>query len=297
MLAEPLQPMPLAEWEDTRLRWQLMCQIVGKVRLKLHPWMNHWWHVPLYVSARGLTTGSIPYQEGVMDIEFDLIDHHVSIRSNEGDKLEIPICRLPICDFYDEVLGALTDIGAKVQIVKKPYKCKSDIPFDKDSKHVTYDPHKVTRAWKVLTEIEPIFKEFRGRYVGKCSPVHMFWHSFDLAVTRFSGRRAPDHPEWDSVAREAYSHEVNSAGFWFGDDNTPDPMFYCYTSPSPEGITEQPLAKNAFWGELNGAPYALYRYEDWRKASEPKKALLDFLESSYEAGAKQAKWDRKALER
>ena len=298
MEAEDLPPMPLAEWEDTRLRLQLMCQIAGKVRLKLHPFMNHWWHVPLYVSPRGLTTGSIPYQEGLMDLELDLLEHHLTIRSDEGDKLEIPITKLPICDFYCEVMDALNDLGAEVKIVATPYKCKSDIPFAQDSKHTTYDPSAVTRAWRVLGQIEPIFKEFRSRFVGKCSPVHMFWHSFDLAVTRFSGRPAPFHSDWDKVTQEAYSHEVNSAGFWFGDDNMREPMFYCYTSPSPEGLTDAPLKpKEAFWGTSNGSPMALYRYEDWRKAADPEQALLDFLQSSYEAGADKAKWDRRALER
>lgn len=298
MNAENLLPMPLAEWEDTRLKLQLMCQIVGKIRLKLHPFLNHWWHVPLYISPRGFTTGAMPSEGGLIDMELDLLEHHLTIRSEQGDKLEIPIAKLRIRDFYDEVIEALKDFDADVRIVAKPFKCKSDTPFAEDSKHVAYDPSAATRAWRILAEIEPIFKEFRSRFLGKCSPVHMFWHSFDLAVTRFSGRPAPKHPEWDKVTQEAYSQEVNSAGFWFGDDTVPEPMFYCYHAPSPGGLTDSPLKpKEAYWGLSNGSPMALYRYEDWRKAADPREALLEFLQSSYEAGANTANWDRTFLER
>lgn len=297
MRRENLPSMPLAEWEDSRLKFQLICQILGKIRLKLHPPLNHWWHVPLYVSPRGLTTGAIPTRAGQVDLELDLIDHHVVVRSDSGDRTEIPVAKLPICDIYQEVTDTLDDLGAPVQILAKPYKCKSVTPFAEDSEHTAYDAEAVTRAWRVLTEIEPVFKEFRGRFLGKCSPVHMFWHSFDLAVTRFSGRPAPKHPEWDAPTQEAYSHEVNSAGFWFGDDNTPSPMFYCYTAPSPDGLTDEKLSGGAFWGELNGSPYALLSYEELRKTKDPRQGLLDFLQSSYEAGAKRADWNRAELER
>jgi hypothetical protein len=185
-----------------------------------------------------------------------------------------------------------------VKIVRKPYECKSKIPFADDRQHAAWDAEAVEKAWRILTEIEPVFKEFRGRFVGKCSPVHMFWHSFDLAVTRFSGRPAPAMPDADPVTREAYSHEVNSAGFWFGDDNLPEAAFYCYSFPAPTGLDQQPLRPaKAFWQEVRGAPMALLLYRDWRQMPDPRTALLDFLQSSYEAGANSAAWDRSALER
>lgn len=297
MRKENLPAMPLAEWEETRLRFQLICQMMGKVRLKLHPPLNHWWHAPLYVSARGLTTAAMPYPGGQLDMELDLIDHQLSIRTDQGEHTQIPISKSPICHIYDSLMDALEDVGATVEILAKPYKCKSDVPFPQDDIHNAYDPRMMSQAWRILAEVEPVLKRFRGRFLGKCSPVHMFWHSLDLAVTRFSGRAAPAHPEWDPVNREAYSHEVCSAGFWFGDDQTPNPMFYSYSYPAPERIADQPLSTRAFWGELNGSPYALLPYEEVRKMADPEQGLLDFLQSSYEAGAQLGKWDRELLER
>ncbi|MEA2552057.1 MAG: hypothetical protein QOJ65_233 [Fimbriimonadaceae bacterium] len=298
MRKENLEAMPLANWEDTLLHWQLMVQIVGKVRMKLHPFMNHWWHVPLYVSPRGLTTGAIPLKAGMIDIEFDLMDHRVSVRNTEGEKIEIPLGKRPVCEFYEELMDALDDFGAEVKINPVPFKCRSVVPFAEDTQHKAYDAPAVARASRILREIEPVLKEFRSRYVGKCSPVHMFWHGFDLAVTRFSGRSGPDRPDWDPVNREAYSHEVISTGFWFGDNTTPEPMFYCYTYPAPDDITKEPLGPaKAFWGDVNGSPYALLRYEDLRQMDDPRQGLLDFMQSSYEAGAKRGGWDRAKLER
>ena len=293
-----LPVLELSEWEDSRLKWQLVCQIIGKVRLKMHPPVNHWWHVPLYLSPRGLTTDDIPFKDGLFSIEVDVLSQRVVVATSSPRAVEIPLDERPVADIYADLRRALSDLGIEAKILARPYKCKSDRPFAEDREHTAWDTDAVTKAWRVLTEIEPVFKEFRGRFIGKCSPVHMFWHSFDLAVTRFSGRRAPEMPTADAVTREAYSHEVNSAGFWFGDDNTPEAAFYCYTAPAPSGLDQQPLRPaKAFWQELYGSPMALLLYRDWRESEDPRAALLDFLQSSYEAGANAAGWDRAALER
>ena len=289
--------MPLQEWEPTRLHLQLLCQILGKIRLRYHPKINHWWHATLYLSPRGLTTDEIPYGEKSFDIELDLLSHAIHIRTSSGERASISLQSKPICDVYKETMSALSDLGINVHILAKPYDCKSNIPFAEDDQHNAYDPDRAVNAWGILLHADAIFKEFRGRFVGKCSPVHMFWHSFDLAVTRFSGRKAPPLPEANAVTQEAYSQEVNSAGFWFGDDRLPEPAFYCYTAPAPQDLNKQPLAPNsASWQEVWGSPMAILRYEDFRKADDPRTALLNFLQSSYEAGANAASWDRINLE-
>jgi hypothetical protein len=295
---ERLPELRLADWEDSRLKWQLICQMVGKVRLKLHPPINHWWHVPLYLSPSGLATGDIPYGKGLFEVEIDLHDQCLRIRTSASKSAEVALDQRPVRDIYTEFRQALRDVGIDVKIIAKPYQCKSRIPFADDREHSAWDAAAVSDGWDVLAEIEPVFKEFRGRFLGKCSPVHMFWHSFDLAVTRFSGRRAPERPEADRVTQEAYSHEVNSAGFWFGDDNLPEAAFYCYSSPSPQGLDLQPLRPaKAFWQDVSGAPMALLRYSDWREMPDRRQGLLEFLQSSYEAGANAAAWDRASLER
>ena len=196
------------------------------------------------------------------------------------------------------MFGALKSFGIEPRILAKPYRMKSTVPFADDNIHTIYDPDAVHKGWTVLKRIEPVFKEFRSRFIGKCCPVHQYWHSFDLAVTRFSGRRAPDVGITDPVSREAYSHEVISAGFWFGDDILPQPAFYCYTWPAPEGLAQQPLKpEKAFWRDYNGSPQAILLYEDLRTMDDPRTALLDFLQSSYEAGANLAGWNRAELER
>ncbi len=294
--ASNLGPFPLAEWEDSRLYLQLVCQIVGKTRMGLHPWLNHWWHVPLYVSPRGLTTGPIPSARGPLAIDLDLLEHVVILGTDRGDRREVALAPRPIAAFYADFMRALDELGRPCSITTMPYECKSKVRFPEDQEHTTYDRAAVTRAWRLLTAIDAVFWEFRGRFVGKCSPVHFFWHSLDLAVTRFSGRPALDPPA-QRVSREAYSHEVCSAGFWFGDDDLPEPAFYCYAFPAPDRLSAQPLPKPARWVEAGGAPQARLLYEEWRKLPDPRAALLDFLEGAYGAVAGLADWDRPVLER
>jgi hypothetical protein len=291
-----LAALPLAEWEDSRLYLQLVSQIVGKTRLALHPWLNHWWHVALYVSPRGLTTGPIPRERGILQIDLDLIDHVVRIGTDRGDRREVVLTARPIAAFYGEFMRSLDEVGWPCTILPKPYQCRSTIPFPDDREHATYDRAAVTRAWRVLTAIDAIFWEFRGRFVGKCSPVHLFWHSFDLAVTRFSGRAAADPPV-QRVSHEAYSHEVCSAGFWFGDETVPEPTFYCYAWPSPAGLASRTLPKLAAWAEAGDSVQARMSYEQWRSTRDPRAELLAFLESSYAVVADLAQWDRAGLER
>jgi hypothetical protein len=291
-----LPALSLAEWEDTRLYLQLVAQIVGKTRLKLHPPINHWWHATLYLCARGLTTGGIPTAFGELDITIDLVEHRIVLRL--GSKVRTVEVGPPICDVYGPYLQALESLGIEVELDGKPFKCKSRIPFAQDHEHSTYDRDEAARALAVWSFVERPFKNFRGRFTGKCSPVHIFWHSFDVACTRFSGRRAPAMDGVDPVTQEAYSHEVISAGFWFGDDVTPEAAFYCYAAPAPVGLAEESLRPaEAYWKLQNGSPMALLTYEDVRKASDSTAAVLEFLQSSYEAGAMRAHWDRSALER
>jgi hypothetical protein len=298
MSAPNLPPLPLEEWEPTRLYLQLLCQIVGKIRLKLHPPINHWWHVTLYVSPRGLTTGSIPYAGADFDIEIDLIDHKIVVRKADGRRGEMSINSKTIAVVYRELMQILSDFGIRVNILARPYECKSQLPFADDHEHSGYDENAVTHAFQILTFSEGVLKKFRSPFLGKCTPVQMFWHSFDLACTRFSGRAAPPMPDADPRTREAYTHEVNSAGFWFGDDTVPEPAYYCYTFPLPAGLADQPLRpQQAFWQPLRGSPTAILRYEDVRLAENPESLLLEFLQSSYEAGTNLAGWDRAALER
>ncbi len=293
-----LPPMPLDQWEDSLLYWQLMSQILGKIRLKLHPWINHWWHVPLYITPRGTTTGAIPYGDSNFDIELDLTDHRLVLRTGDGKVMGFALDGRPIAEFYNHLFDMLRSVGIDIEILARPYKCKSTEPFAADRVHSTYDPEAIHRAWSVLKVIEPVFKEFRSRFIGKCSPVHQFWHSFDLACTRFSGRRAPNEGIADPVGKEAYSHECISAGFWFGDESLPMPAFYCYTWPAPKNLDLQQLdPPKAFWRDVHGSPQATLLYDDLRKMEDPRGALLAFLESSYESGAMLANWDRAELER
>lgn len=293
---ERLEPLPLAEWEDTRLYLQLVCQILGKARMALHPRLNHWWHVTLYVSPRGLTTGPIPTGQGLVQFEVDLLANAVVLSSERGERREVRLASRPIAAFYREFVAALADIGAACWITPEPYDCKSKIPYPQDEEHATYDASAARRAWRALAAIDRVLWEFRGRFLGKCSPVHLFWHSFDLACTRFSGRAAADPPV-QRVSHESYSHEVISAGFWFGDDSVPEAAFYCYAWPSPDRLAGRPLGPSiARWAEAGGSVQARMLYESWRALSDPRSALLEFLESSYMAAADLSGWDRAAFE-
>lgn len=298
MTIETFPEIPLEAWRPTKNTLHLYCQIVGKIRLMLHPRLNHWWHVTLYVSPRGLTTGKIPYESGNFEIEFDFHQHRLIIAASDGSVEDFALYDgLSVADLYSSIFANLQKLGIGCTILTRPYEAPSTIPFPEDTQNSSYDKEYVEKFYKALVTADSILEEFRGRFSGKSTPVHMFWHSFDLALTRFSGRPAPVREGASRVEREAYSHEVISFGFWFGDDNVPAPAFYSYTAPEPAGIEEEPLSPAAAsWQESNGSHLALLMYDDARKTENPRQAVLDFLESSYRAGAGRAKWDIKAFE-
>ncbi len=291
-------PLPIEEWEDTKNTLHLYLQIIGKIRLRLFPKLNHWWHVTLYLSPRGLTTRPIPYRNLIFEIELDLIDHRLSIRSSDGREKSFPLDNLSVSQFYRSVFSSLSELGIEVKINPLPYDVPfSTEPFATDTKHASYDNAYVNRYWRILLQVYSVFQEFRGRFIGKSTPVHLYWHHADLAVTRFSGRRGPDRKEGTQADREAYSHEVISFGFWAGDDKVRAPAFYSYTYPEPEGLAHEPLSpEEAFWNTEGGNSMAILMYDDLRKRDHPQKALLDFLESAYQAGAKRADWNLEEFE-
>jgi len=271
-------------------------QIVGKVRLEQTPLVNHWWNVPLYVSARGLTTTAMPYGDRFFEMEFDFIDHKLVTKCSDAATASITLEPKSVAQFYAETMEMLRQLGLEVHIWTMPVEIPDPIPFDQDEQHKAYDPEYAHRCWEVLRASETVMQEFRSRFIGKCSPVHFFWGSFDLAVTRFSGRRAPPRPDADLITREAYSHEVISHGWWPGQGPLGKPAFYSYTAPAPDGLSTAPLRpQKAFWS--NDLSEFLMFYDDVRTAPNPDEALMEFLQSTYEAGANLAKWDRASLER
>jgi hypothetical protein len=284
-----LPPLPLEEWEDTKETLHRYCQIVGKVRMELSPYKNHWWHVTLYVTPRGLTTGPIPYSVGTFDISFDLLESRLVVTTSEGGEFEFALNDLPVAEFYGKLMRGLDSLEIEASIDVKPFDLDDEHTLESNTYHSACVPSYVRRYHHVLSWIDQVFKEFAGRFNGKQSPVHLYWHSFDLAVTRFSGRRAPEMPDADAVTREAYSHEVISFGFWAGDANIREPTFYSYTAPEPEGLTDQPLKPGAAAWKEGGM--ALLAYEEIRKSDSPRETLLEFMESAYQAGAKTAGWD------
>lgn len=289
--------LPLEEWEDTKTTLHLFLQVVGKVRLALHPKMNHWWHVPFYVSVRGLTTGPISYEEIIFDMEFNLRDsgHVLKIETSEGDSKTVALKGLSVAGFYEKVFSSLNELGIVAGIKPLPYDIPEVTePFESDYQHVSYDEEYVNRFWRILIQVDSIFKVFRGWFTGKSSPVHFFWHHADLAFTLFSGKPAPVREGANPVEREASSHEIISFGFWAGDQNVREPAFYAYMLPQPSGLMDEPLSpKKAFWSPEAGEAFLMY--EDVRNADSPEKAVLDFLESVYQAGAKRANWDTDAF--
>lgn len=290
--------MPLDEWRPTKNTLHLYLQIVGKIRLAMHPPLNHWWHVPLYVSPLGLTTGAIPFAGGNFAIEFDFHSHQLVIRTSGGSVEHFDLYDgLSVADFYESLFANLGKLGIEPKIKAIPYEAPSTTPFAEDRENRSYDKNFVEQFHQILVAVEGIMQEFRGRFCGKSTPVHLFWHSFDLALTRFSGRPAPQIPGANMVTREAYSHEVISFGFWFGDgkpNSVAAPAFYSYTAPKPDGLENEPLRPgSAFWTP-DGA-MALLMYDDVRTASDPRGQILDFLESAYSAGAKRADWPAEAL--
>jgi len=288
--------LPLSVWTDTYATLHLWTQIVGKVRLALSPRVNHWWEVPLYVSARGLTTSAIPYSKGVFEIQFDFIDHRLDISTSSGETKHMLLVPRTVADFHAELMSTLRTLGIDVHIWNLPSEIPNAIPFDKDFTHGTYDPKYANAFWRILVSTDAVFKEFRSRFIGKVSPVHFFWGGFDLAVTRFSGRRAPDRPGADSINREAYSHEVSSVGFWPGGGDVKGAAYYAYAVPQPAGFDERAVRPPAaFYSKPMGE--FLLMYDDVRAAESPRDALLDFCQSTYDAAADLGHWDRAALEK
>jgi hypothetical protein len=275
-------------------------QIVGKIRLTRTPWINHSWHVTLYLTARGLTTSPIPHSAGIFEIRFDFIDHKLRILKSDGAVQVIELRPKSVAAFYREVMAALSELKIDTRINTTPNEVEPAIPFDQDDKHRSYDPEYANRFWRVLLQSARVFQEFRSRFCGKCSPVHFFWGSFDLAVTRFSGRPAPPHPGGvphlpDAITREAYSQEVSSLGFWPGNDAAPTPVFYSYAYPEPPGFAEVKVQPDAAVYEPKLREFIL-PYDAVRTAENPDKALLEFAQSAYDAASELGEWDRTSLE-
>jgi hypothetical protein len=288
--------LPLEAWQDTYATLHMWTQIVGKVRLALSPRINHWWEVALYVNARGLTTSAIPYDGKVFDVQFDFIDHKLIIQTSWGSSKTLALKAQSVADFYAAFMSALQSLGIEVKIWTMPCEVPNPVRFTADTQHASYDPEYAHRFWQVLVLCEDIFQEFRAGFIGKDSPVHFFWGSFDLCVTRFSGRRAPERVEADPVTREAYSHEVISAGFWPGGGDIKGAAFYAYAAPEPAGLAEQKVQPAAAFYHPQVKEFLLM-YDDVRRAASPRQELLSFLQSTYDAAANLAHWDRKELER
>jgi hypothetical protein len=294
--ADEWPALPLQQWKDTYATLHMWTQIVGKIRLAFTPMINHWWNVPLYVNARGLTTSAIPYRKRPFELCFDFLDQQLVLQLSEGPRKSFPLKPMSVADFYREVLGMLRSNGIEVRIWRMPVEVPDPIPFDEDRVHASYDPEAAQRFWKILLSVQCVFEEFRSRFVGKCSPIHFFWGSFDLAVTRFSGRAAPERPGTDPVTREAYSHEVSSVGFWPGSGTITDPACYSYAAPEPPGFRDWPVRPAGARYDTQVGEF-LVMYDDLRTLESPSTALLDFCQSTYEAAATLGKWDRNALER
>jgi len=294
--AEAWPILPLEQWKDTCATLHMWTQIVGKIRLGLTPLINHWWNVPLYVSARGLTTSLIPYRNRPFELWFDFLDQQLVLQMSEGVRKLLPLKPMSVADFYAQVMHILRSTGIEIRIWRMPVEVPDPIPFDEDHVHAAYDPEAAQRFWRILLSVRHVFEEFRSKFLGKCSPIHFFWGSFDLAVTRFSGRPAPERPRADRITREAYSHEVSSVGFWPGSSNITDPAFYSYTAPEPAGFRGWHVRPAAARYDAQVNEFILM-YDEVRTSESPSAALLDFCQSTYEAGATLGKWDREALER
>jgi hypothetical protein len=293
--------LPYEAWRDTAATVHLWLQIVGKIALVQRPWVNHSWHVALRVTARGIGTGLIPHEAGSFQIDFDFVEHRLVLQVIDGRTLSVPLQPQPTASFYRDVMSALATLAVPVKIRTMPNELPDPVPFDVDEVHGSYDREYANRYWRVLVQTACVFERFRARFIGKSSPVHFFWGSADLAVTRFSGRTAPPHPGGvpylpDWVAREAYSHEVSSAGFWAGGEQYPEACFYSYAYPEPPGFAAAPVAPL-------GAHYSdklrefVLPYETARRAASPDDAVLEFLQSTYEAAANLSRWSRDSLER
>ncbi|HZQ21563.1 MAG TPA: DUF5996 family protein [Terriglobales bacterium] len=296
LISHPWPVLHLADWKDTCETLHMWTQIVGKVRLALSPPVNHWWQVPLYVNPVGLTTSAIPYGCGIFEVQFDFLHHQLRIQTDSGQSEVLALRAMPVAEFYRVFMEQLAKLGIVVKIWPVPVEIPNPVPFEQDTQHSSYDAAAVERFFRALVLVDAVFKQFRCEFVGKCSPVHFFWGSFDLAVTRFSGRRAPERPGADPITREAYSHEVISAGFWPGSGDIRDAAFYAYAAPEPEGFGDARISPPPAYYHRSLHEFLLM-YEDVRTSPSPAETLLSFLQSTYEAGANLGKWDRSALER
>ena len=288
--------LPLSDWQETCATLHMWTQIVGKVRLKLTPLVNHWWNVPLYVTSRGLTTSRIPYGARAFELRFDFLAHQLVLETSDGAVKTLALKPMTVADFYRDCMALLRSEGIDVKIWRMPVEVPNPIPFDEDTVHAAYDAAAAERFWRVLLSVDAVFQEFRAEFIGKVSPVHFFWGSFDLAVTRFSGRRAPEREGADAITREAYSHEVSSVGFWPGIQGGPDASFYSYAAPSPAGYSAARVRPEAARWDAGMGEFLL-AYEDVRKSGMPVRSLLEFCRSTYQAAARFGQWDRGALER
>ncbi len=284
------------DWSATADTLHMWTQIVGKTRLALSPLQAHWWNVPLYVSARGLSTAAMPYGSEFLEIEFDFVSHSLHFRSSTGASASTPLRAQSVADFYAEYLRTLSDLGVHVALYATPVELAHPIPFADDVQHASYDPAAAHRFWRILVQADQVFQKFSSSFIGKVSPVHFFWGSFDLAVTRFSGRPAPPRDGADPITREAYSHEVISAGFWPGNGGYGKAAFYCYAAPSPPGLDSAIIQPpQAFFDQ--GLGEFILPYDDMRRSPSPADALMAFLQSTYDRAADLSAWDRSALER
>jgi len=288
--------LPLHEWRATRDTLHRWSQIIGKIRLGLTPTVNHWWNVPLYVSPRGLTTSTIPYGNRWFELELDFIDDVLRLRLNDSADRTVPLRLHTVAEVYAETMSMLRAAGIECHIWRMPVECEDPIPFDRDELHHDYDKRYVLRFWRIVAETTAILTKFRARFLGKCSPVHFFWGSFDLAVTRFSGRRAPPLEGANAIEREAYSHEVSSIGWWPGDSRLEQPAFYSYASPEPPGFRDAAISTPHTYYHPTLKGFYLH-YDDVRRASDPEALLLDFCQATYAAAAELGRWDRAELER
>lgn len=291
---EKYPPLPLSDWQETNDTVHMWTQIVGKIRLVQTPLMNEWWNVPLYVSARGLSTSAMPYEDKSFTIDFDFLSHKLIVQTNFNDGFSFDLEPMTVADFYAKLFGKLKEIGIEVEIRAVPDELEKPIPFAEDREHKSYDKEAVEKFFRILTNIDHTFKEFRSRFTGKCSPVHFFWGSFDLAVTRFCGRDAPPREGADRITRIAYDQEVISHGFWTG-NGFGEPAFYAYHAPEPEGFKDAKIKPDEAFYSKEMSEYFL-KYEDVRNSENPDQTILDFMQTTYEAGADAAHWNREKLE-
>ena len=294
--------LPLDAWQDTYATLHRWTQIVGKIRTKMTAPVNHWWHATLYVSPRGLTTSAIPYEGGLFEMEFDFLDHELAIKVSDGGAAAVKLAPRSVADFYSELMSTLRTLGIDVEIWAQPVEIPVDaIPFPDDHQHDSYDPEHVGRLFRILTGVHTVLSQFRGEFIGKSSPVHFFWGSFDLAVTRFSGRRAPEQEGMDSVTREGYSHELTSCGFWPGGAwytgaVVAEPVFYAYAAPAPDGFAQASVKPGAAAYSTEFSEFMM-PYDEIRALADPGKAIVQFARRTYVAAADLGDWDRESIER